>query len=131
MTRIKKAMKLFNENSCAQTVALTFEDIVDLNKDQIKRALAAYGGGLCCHEACGALTAGLFIIGLLSRNMNEEFFSKTVDKFTQNFSEETGYKRCEDLLADLPGNEEKANKKRREICENAITFSVNFIEKLI
>ncbi len=101
---------LTNDFNCAETTLMVENENrrLGLNKDAIK-LVSAYGGGMGCGETCGALCAGLSVIGQLfvgERAHATEGFKELCGDYVHLFEKELGSIRCE-VLREKFANEEK------------------------
>jgi len=52
--------------NCSQSVALAFADLVNINKEDLLKLCAPFGGGMGrLREVCGAFSGSLVILGLI------------------------------------------------------------------
>lgn len=67
MTRKEKAMALFREGyNCAQSVVLSFADLIDMDEATLSRMSCSFGGGMGrLREVCGAVSGMSMVAGLL------------------------------------------------------------------
>ena len=66
---IEKAMELRNEtpmvNNCAQTIMRVYADELGIDENLCAAIGCNFGGGMKCGGTCGAITAGLMVLGAL------------------------------------------------------------------
>ena len=123
---IEKAMALRQEvpmvNNCAETILRTYAAELGLEED-IAAALAVnFGGGMKCGSTCGAITAGLMILGakgITSPSVLAEFRKRIADNHD-------GLTNCVDLLR---ANAQKGGVKK-EHCDGMIRESIELIDEL-
>ena len=64
---IEKAMELRNEtpmvNNCAQTIMRVYADELGIDENLCAAIGCNFGGGMKCGGTCGAITAGLMVLG--------------------------------------------------------------------
>ena len=64
---IEKAMELRNEvpmcNNCAQTIMRVYADELGIDENTAAALGSNFGGGMKCGSTCGAITAGLMVLG--------------------------------------------------------------------
>ncbi len=73
-SRIKKTIELHNKGyNCAQAVACTYCDLVDIDEKTALRATEAFGAGMGGRETtCGAISGAVFLAGLKNADGNLE-----------------------------------------------------------
>ena len=105
MSRAERAKELFGQGyACSQAVALAFNDILGVNKEEITRLTLPFGGGIGrLRLTCGAVSGMAVVIGLLYATAdNSPENKKKVYAITQElagkFKEENGSLICADLL---------------------------------
>jgi len=104
--RVIKAVDLFKQGyNCAQSVALAYSDLYELDDNVVKKFAAPFGGGMGrLREVCGAVTGMFLILGYeyeasdpdnkLAKAANYE----SVQRTALRFKEEMGSYICADLL---------------------------------
>ena len=120
MTRKDLAEKLFFEGyACSQAIVLAFSDLVDMDKEQLKKISLPFGGGIGrLRLTCGAYSGIIMITSLLFSNYEdvEENKLKTyevVRELASRFEKELGTISCKELLEkvniipEIGGNPEK------------------------
>lgn len=67
MTRGETAKNYFLQGyNCAQSVALAFSDVIDMDKETLLKAVSPFGGGMGrLREVCGAVSGMFFVLGCL------------------------------------------------------------------
>lgn len=67
MTRKEKAMAYFRQGyNCAQSVVLSFADILEMDEATLSRMSCSFGGGMGrLREVCGAVSGMSMVAGLL------------------------------------------------------------------
>ncbi|MCQ2182899.1 MAG: C-GCAxxG-C-C family protein [Bacteroidales bacterium] len=112
--RERRAMRLFREgNSCSQSVALAFSDIIrrkqGLTEDQIRAVMSGFGGGFGrLREVCGTFSGMTFVAGAVcpvpaagSSPEAQELKTRNyelVQSLAKSFREENGSIICRELL---------------------------------
>ena len=142
MKRKERALEYFNNGcSCAQSVALAFQDRLDLNEDQIRRAASSFGSGMGkLQNTCGALTGGYMVIGLTTpaaeskEDRNSQY--RKVRQFTKDFEERHGSSVCRQLAGcDFLTEEGEAyfqeNGLKQSICAPCVATSVALLERML
>lgn len=95
MTRAEKARELFESGyACSQAVALAFQDLTNVSKDDIAKMTLPLGGGLGrLRLTCGAVTGMAVIAGaIIAKSENTpdnklktyEVTRELVDRFKEN-----------------------------------------------
>ena len=123
---IEKAMALRQEvpmtNNCAETILRTYAAELGLEEDTAAALAANFGGGMKCGSTCGAITAGLMILGakgITSPSVLAEFRKRIADNHD-------GLTNCVDLLR---ANAQKGGVKK-EHCDGMIRESSELIDEL-
>lgn len=141
--REKQALAAFRRDyNCAQSVIMGFPDLIVGNEETILKLATGFGGGMGrLQEACGALTGGFMVIGLLTgseepdKPRKEEVY-KRIQELAAEFREQSGSINCRDLLGvDLntpEGNEMHHSLLLREkVCEKCVARSVRLTHELL
>ena len=106
MTHREKAEELFLSGyNCAQAVLCAYTDITGLDSETSKRIASSFGGGMGkLREACGAVTGGFAVLGLLygdydvnDNSQKSEHYAR-VRAAAERFKEQFGTINCESLL---------------------------------
>ena len=106
MTHRERAESLFLSGyNCAQAVLCAYCDVTGLDFETAKRLSASFGGGMGkLREACGAVTGGFAVIGLLygdydvnDNNAKSEHYAR-VREVAERFKQEFSTINCESLL---------------------------------
>lgn len=123
---IEKAMELRQEvpmvNNCAETILRTYADELGLDADTAAALATNFGGGMKCGSTCGAITAGLMILGakgITSPAVLAEFRKRIADNHD-------GMINCADLLR---ANAQKGGVKK-EHCDGMIREAIELIDEL-
>lgn len=106
ISRIEAAVNNFNLGfNCAQSVALAFADVYDIEPSLILKLSASLGGGFGrSREICGAVSGAGLIIGLATGTDNptdreaKSHNYEEVQRFIRLFEEENGSHICKELL---------------------------------
>lgn len=143
MERIEKAAKLFYSGlNCAQAVALTFDDILPINYENVKAVSSSFGGGFSrSRNLCGALSGVGIVLGLLEQGTgniadDKKTTYEDVRTITDKFIEINGSMICSELLANIeslsseytPSKRDEAYYKERP-CVKFVVDCVKFIEQ--
>lgn len=113
--------------SCAQVVAYFCCDLCGLDEKTALAAMGGFGGGLRCGEVCGAVAAGVYILGLCYPYNEKgdlaakEKIARLTKEFTAKCKEEFGALPCRELIAD--GSHER--------CEGYMARAIELIHEMI
>jgi C_GCAxxG_C_C family probable redox protein len=112
--RAERAKALFNEGyNCAQSVAMAYADITNLDEKMVATITASFGGGMGrLREVCGAVSGMAFVASFLSPcpTATDATAKKAnyalVQEFAEKFREQNGNIVCRSLLGlDRPKDE--------------------------
>ena len=123
---IEKAMELRNEvpmcNNCAQTIMRVYAEELGLDENTAAALGSNFGGGMKCGSTCGAITAGLMVLGakgIESPMVLNEFRKRIADNHD-------GMTDCADLLR---ANAAKGGEKKPH-CDGMIKEAITLIDEL-
>lgn len=123
---IEKAMELRNEvpmcNNCAQTIMRAYAKELGLDEDMAAALGSNFGGGMKCGSTCGAITAGLMVLGakgIESPMVLNEFRKRIADNHD-------GMTDCADLLR---ANAARGGEKKPH-CDGMIREAITLIDEL-
>ena len=123
---IEKAMELRNEvpmcNNCAQTIMRAYAKELGLDEDMAAAIGSNFGGGMKCGSTCGAITAGLMVLGakgIESPMVLNEFRKRIADNHD-------GMTDCADLLR---ANAARGGEKKPH-CDGMIREAITLIDEL-
>ena len=123
---IEKAMELRNEvpmcNNCAQTIMRAYAKELGLDEDMAAAIGSNFGGGMKCGSTCGAITAGLMVLGakgIESPMVLNEFRKRIADNHDGNTD-------CADLLR---ANAARGGEKKPH-CDGMIREAITLIDEL-
>ncbi len=123
---IEKAMELRNEvpmcNNCAQTIMRVYAEELGLDENTAAALGSNFGGGMKCGSTCGAITAGLMVLGakgIESPMVLNEFRKRIADNHE-------GMTDCADLLR---ANAAKGGEKKPH-CDGMIKEAITLIDEL-
>ncbi len=126
--RVAKARGLFGSGyNCAQSVAMTFDDLVEVDPSLIAAVASSFGGGLAgMREVCGAVSGASIIVGLLypvvdtadreAKRVNREM-AKGV---AESFKSQNGSIVCRELLGLAPCERVKTRRPCEELVCDAV-----------
>ena len=112
--RAARAKEYFNQGyNCAQSVALAYADITNLDEEMVAKITASFGGGLGrLREVCGAVSGMAFLASFISPcpSADEADAKKAnyalVQEFAEQFRQQNGSIVCRSLLGlDRPKDE--------------------------
>lgn len=134
MNRSEKALKLYIEQgfNCAQSVIVSFSDILDLSEEQAIRVASGFGGGMGrTQSTCGAATGAFMVIGFLRSQINSdkeisnEESTQLVQEFSNRFAQIHGTTNCKALIKyDLNSEKELKEAKEADVFNKKCTFFV-------
>ena len=122
MTRREKAIELFtNGYNCAQSVLCAYCDVTGLDGETARRLASSFGGGMGkLREACGAVTGGFAVLGLVyggydvNDNAAKSEHYARVRALGEAFKEKYGTINCEQLLVGIANAKGKDPAERNE-----------------
>ena len=124
---IEKAMELRNEvpmcNNCAQTIMRVYADELGIDENTAAALGSNFGGGMKCGSTCGAITAGLMVLGakgIESPKVLNEFRKRIADNHG-------GMTDCADLLR---ANAAKGGEKKPH-CDGMIKEAIEIMDELV
>ena len=124
---IEKAMELRNEvpmcNNCAQTIMRVYADELGIDENTAAALGSNFGGGMKCGSTCGAITAGLMVLGakgIESPMILKEFRKRIADNHG-------GMTDCADLLR---ANAAKGGEKKPH-CDGMIKEASEIMDELV
>ena len=112
--RAARAKEYFNQGyNCAQSVALAYADITNLDEEMVAKITASFGGGLGrLREVCGAVSGMAFLASFISPcpSADDAEAKKAnyalVQEFAEQFRQQNGCIVCRSLLGlDHPKDE--------------------------
>lgn len=112
--RAARAKEYFNQGyNCAQSVALAYADITNLDEEMVAKITASFGGGLGrLREVCGAVSGMAFLASFISPcpSADDAEAKKAnyalVQEFAEQFRQQNGHIVCRSLLGlDCPKDE--------------------------
>ena len=128
--------------NCAQSVVLTFKDILNLDEDTLLKLASGFGGGIGrLREVCGAFSGAIMVISLvkgyyeLNDDLKDEHY-KRVQQLGKRFKEINKSLYCRDLLElDHESDDYHASRRndeyynKRACCVKAIESAVLLTEE--
>ena len=124
---VEKAMELRNNvpmvSNCAQTIMCAYADELGLTEEQAASIACNFGGGMKCGGVCGAVTAGLMVLG--AKGVESP---AVIGQFRQTIAQNhEGMLDCSELLR---ANIERGGDKKTH-CDGMIRESIEMIDKLL
>ena len=129
--RKNNAIELHNKGyNCAQSVALTYADLVDIEPAQLFKITEGFGlGGGNMQGTCGAISGALALVGLLNSSGDLENPATKAQTYSlnkeilQNFQDRNGSVICRELKGVNSG-------KMLRSCPDCIMDVCEFFENL-
>lgn len=106
--------------NCGQSVLIPFAEDAGLTEAQAMGICANFGGGLKRASSCGAITAGLVVLGLFGIDNPSEYYQKLRENHE-------GMLDCEDLLR---RNKELGGEKKPH-CDALVFECVDLVEQIL
>jgi len=138
------AMKYFTEGyNCAQSVALAFSDLVDIDKTVLAKLSSSFGGGMGrLREVCGAVTGMFMIAGILyGYGDNETGEAKAehyafIQNLAKEFEQVCGSYICRELLEVDGAQNPKPEARTKEYyekrpCSELVGIAAEILERKI
>ena len=129
--------------NCAQAVAASCADLAGRTPEEVLAGLGGFGGGIggSHEEVCGAISGGVYILGLRhpftegqDAAAKRKIYAQAKE-FRRRFMEIFGHSRCGDLLRARPGVSEKTPSAQRlgitTHCDIMIVTAVELLEALL
>ena len=109
MDRGMKAAQLFLDGyNCAQAVAVTFCDVMNLDEKTAARMVSAFGGGMGrLREVCGAVSGMFFVLSYLygyddPNDVTKKELYCAVQELADKFRQANGSIVCREILKNPP-----------------------------
>ena len=140
---IEEIKTLFMEGiDCSQVVAGEFADKLGMEKAQMRKMSACFGGGMQCGETCGAVTGALMVLGLRYGHWEngdleqKQRMLEKVAEFKKEFARKYPSCMCRELLGhdiSKPGEMEKVLEKGLlfDLCPRIVEDVNEILEKLV
>ncbi len=106
--------------NCGQSVLIPFAEAAGLTEDQALGICANFGGGLKRQSACGAISAGLVVLGLFGIDDPTEYYRRLREKHE-------GLLDCGDLLR----RNEAQGGERKPHCDGIVFECVSLVEEML
>lgn len=124
--------------NCAQAVAVSFADEMNMDADMVKRLTIGFGGGVGrMREVCGCVCAMAFVISALYCEDKADVY-KRVQEVSNTFRQENGSVVCRELLgldikgADNPTPEPRTKEYyKKRPCPELVEMAADILEEYI
>ena len=144
MKRSEKALEYYSNGfNCAQSVIVSFADILDFDEEAAIRMASGFGGGMGrMQQTCGAVTGAFMLIGYLRGKYKDEDecaseeTNRLIQEFSKRFVQEHGSITCKSLIH-FDINSEKGMQDAKEAdvfnkkCSFLIKTAVELLEEII
>ena len=144
MKRSEKALEYYSNGfNCAQSVIVSFADILDLDEETVIRMASGFGGGMGrMQQTCGAVTGAFMVIGYLRGRYKDgdeqanENINKLIQEFSNKFAQKHESVNCKALIH-FDINSEKGMKDAKEAdvfnkkCTFFVKTAVELLEEII
>ena len=146
MIRAEKAKAYFLEGyNCAQAVAMAFDALLGMDKNQIAMLTSGFGGGVGrMREVCGTVTGAAFVISALygyndpkATDEKQQLYAN-IQQIGNQFAKENGSVVCRELLgltikgADSPTPEARTKQYyQKRPCAELVEYSAHLVEEFI
>ena len=142
MSRSEKALKFYsNGYNCAQSVIVSFADVLQIKDETALRLASGFGGGMGrMQQTCGAITGAFMVIGYLKGNyqQNEEseksrsITNQLIQDFSEKFVQKHGSINCKALIDfDLNTQEGQEKAKEEDVFNQKCTFFIKTAIELL
>lgn len=125
---------------CSQVVAADFAEKLGINREQLLKMSACFGGGMQCGETCGAVTGALMVIGLTYGNSKEgdmaqkEIMLQKIAEFKGKFQEKYPSCICRELLNySIPEDLDKIMEEGLlfDYCPHVVQDTIEILESIV
>jgi len=128
-----KALAVFKNYNCCQSVLCAFSDELGLSESTCLKLGAAFGRGMNSGDKCGAIIGAYMVIGLKTTGIeNEELKQKANDvmlRFNERFIAVQGSLQCKELLGvNVSTQRGKRIAKERDLFNR---FCPRFVESAV
>ena len=144
MNRSEKALRFYSEGfNCAQSVIVSFADLMNIDEETALRLASGFGGGMGRMQGtCGAATGAFMVIGYLRGKYKlgddeaKETTNQLIQEFSQKFVEMHGTINCKALISyDLNSAEGREQANNADVfnqkCNQYVKSAVELLEKII
>lgn len=144
-TRSEIAMDKFTEGyNCAQSVALAFADLTDMDEAMLASCASSFGGGIGrLREVCGCVSGMAMILGLLCGYDDPKAVEEKakhyerVQTVARRFEEMNGSIVCRELLGLSAGHDEPTPEARTEAyykkrpCKELVGMAATILDEYL
>lgn len=144
MKRSEKALDYFSNGfNCAQSIIISFADILKIEEEKALRIASGFGGGMGgMQETCGAVTGAFMVIGYLKGKYKEGddeakiLTNELIQEYTNKFVEKYGSINCKALIKfDLSTKEGREQAVEADVfnkkCTTFINHTVELLEEIL
>ncbi|OFX83366.1 MAG: hypothetical protein A2W99_11840 [Bacteroidetes bacterium GWF2_33_16] len=144
MNRSEKALHFYSEGfNCAQSVIVSFADIMNIDEETALRLASGFGGGMGRMQGtCGSVTGAYMVIGYLRGKYKQgddeakEITNQLIQDFSREFAKLNGTINCKALISfdlNTPEGREEANRADvfNRKCSLFVKSAVELLEKII
>lgn len=144
MNRTQKALNYYsNGYNCAQSVVVSFTDLLKIDEEVALKMSSGFGGGMGrMQETCGAVTGAFMVIGYLRGKYQQgddeakELTNRLIQEFSRRFVEANGTINCKALIEfDLNTEEGRQQADEANIfntkCSDLLKKSVELLEEIL
>ena len=107
--------------NCCQSVLVPFCRACGLTEEEAYRLGAHFGAGMKHGGTCGAVTGALMVLGMTGQD------NEAALELLSQFREKNGALTCDELLAQLHGDEEG----RKPFCDQLVLNNVALLEDML
>jgi len=140
MNRSERALNYYSKGfNCAQSVIVSFADILKLDEETALRLASGFGGGMGrLQQTCGAVTGAFMVIGFLKGKFKSDdqesvtITNNIIQEFSKRFAAIHGSTNCKTLIEhDLNTEEGIAQAKQEDVFNKKCTFFVAEAVKIL
>ncbi|OFX22518.1 MAG: hypothetical protein A2041_07920 [Bacteroidetes bacterium GWA2_31_9b] len=144
MNRSEKALTYYSSGfNCAQSVIVSFADIMNIDEETALRLASGFGGGMGRMQGtCGAVTGAFMVIGYLRGKYKQgdddakEITNHLIQEFSKKFTQINGSINCKTLIhfdLNTPEGRKEAydTKVFDKNCTNYVKSAVELLEDII
>ena len=139
MKKSQQAIENFKTLNCSQSVLLSFNEDVNLERNIALRIALGFGGGMAMAETCGAVTGAYMVLGMKAQfgeKSIQEIKAETkaaVRRFNELFIAKHGSLKCKRLLGvDISTSKGSAvaNEKKLfdSVCKGLVGSAAEILE---
>lgn len=145
LSRREKAMDNFYKGyNCAQSVALAFSDLIQIDERLLLNMVSPFGGGMGrLRETCGSVSGMFFVLGVLqgyddpeAKEEKMQLYAK-VQELARRFEEKNGSIVCRELLGlDVKRQEPTPEERTKEYykkrpCPELIGMAAQILDEFL